>query len=312
MAPPFPYAAEAAALGSSLLWAAASITFRRMRGRLAPAALNLTKNTVATACFAVVALALWGRPWPTHVPLEAQGWLALSGLVGLTACDTFLLRAFYEIGPRRATLLVLVAPVLVLVGSAFPPFGQREALHSPSILLGIALALAGVALTALEGPSPTAPGAADDPEARARRRRGIRDGLLAGVLQAAGVLLAKRGLDLGAAPHEGAEVRLAAGAAGLVALGAVTGQVGAWRRELSAPGTLRTVATAAFFGTFLGIGLNQCGLAWARSSGAVTTLNSLAPVWLIPLSRVLLGERHGRVAWLSTALAVAGVALLAD
>ena len=69
---------------------------------------------------------------------------------------------------------------------------------------------------------------------------------------------------------------------------------------------------AGFFGTFIGIGLNQCGLAWATSTGAVTTINSLAPVWLIPLSAAFLGERHGIRAWLSTLLALGGVALLAS
>lgn len=303
-AAPFPYAAEAAALASSVLWAGAGIVFRKMRGVVPPAALNFTKNGVATLCFAVVGLALVGRPYPTHVPLAAQGWLVLSGLVGLAVCDTFLLRAMMEIGPRRATLLMLTAPVLVFVGALFPPFSQRAALADPAVLVGAALALGGVALTSLEAP--------DLDVDRARARRGVIDGLIAGVLQAAGVLLARLGLEGGAAPQDAAMIRLVAGTAGL-AVGAVAlGQVATWARALATPGTLRTVALAAFFGTFLGIGLNQCGLAWSERTGIVSTLNALAPVWLIPMSRVFLGERHGRWAWLSTVVALAGVALLSS
>ena len=143
-AAPFPFAAEAAALASSVLWAGAGIVFRKMRGVVPPAALNFTKNGVATLCFAVVGLVLVGRPYPTHVPLAAQGWLVLSGLVGLAVCDTFLLRAMMEIGPRRATLLMLTAPVLVFGGALFPPFSQRAALTDPAVLVGAALALADV------------------------------------------------------------------------------------------------------------------------------------------------------------------------
>lgn len=303
-AAPFPFAAEAAALASSVLWAGAGIVFRRMRGVVPAAALNFTKNGVATLCFAVVGLALVGRPYPTHVPLASQGWLVLSGLVGLAVCDTFLLRAMMEIGPRRATLLMLTAPVLVFVGALFPPFSQTDALSDPRTIVGAALALGGVALTSLE-----APDLAVDP---ARARRGVIDGLIAGVLQAVGVLLARRGLADGAAPQDAAMIRLVAGTAGL-AVGAVAlGQVATWGRSLVAPGTLRTVAIAAFFGTFLGILLNQCGLAWSEHTGVVSTLNALAPVWLIPMSRVFLGERHGRWAWLSTVIALVGVALLSS
>ncbi|MFO0932855.1 MAG: DMT family transporter [Planctomycetota bacterium] len=301
-AAPFPFAAEAAALASSVLWAGAGIVFRRMRGVVPPAALNFTKNGVATLCFVVTGLVFTGRAYPSHVPLAAQGWLALSGLVGLAVCDTFLLRAMMEIGPRRATLLMLTAPVLVFVGALFPPFSQTGALHEPRTLVGAALALGGVALTAFE-----APDLAVDP---ARARRGVIDGLVAGVLQAAGVLLARLGLEGGAAPQDAAMLRLVAGTAGLV-LGAVAfGRVTTWARALATPGTLRTVAAAAFFGTFLGILLNQCGLAWSAHTGVVSTLNALAPVWLIPMSRVFLGEHHGRLAWLSTVVALAGVALL--
>lgn|GEM_PF-955839 len=301
-APPFPFAAEAAALASSVLWAGAGIVFRKMRGVVAPAALNFTKNAVATSCFAVVTLVLIGSPYPTHVPLAAQGWLVLSGVVGLAVCDTFLLRSMMEIGPRRATLLMLTAPVLVFVGALFPPFSQTAALSEPWTLVGVALALGGVGLTSLEAPDLDA-----DP---ARVRRGVIDGLIAGVLQAAGVLLAFLGLEDGAAPLEAAMVRLLAGTAALGVGAVLLGQVGSWGRSLATPGTLRTVTIAAFFGTFLGIGLNQCGLAWSASTGVVSTLNALAPVWLIPLSRVFLGERHGVLAWASTALAIIGVAIL--
>ena len=301
-AAPFPFAAETAALASSLLWAGAGIVFRRMRGRVPPAALNFTKNAVATLCLVTVGVVFAGRPYPTHTPLAAQGWLALSGLVGLAVCDTFLLRAMMEIGPRRATLLMLTAPVLVFVGAALPPFSQTATLGEPRTLIGAALALGGVALTALE-----APDLETDP---ATTRRGVLDGLIAGVLQAAGVLLARLGLEGGAAPQDASMIRLVAGTAALGVGAVACARVGAWARALATPGTLRTVALAAFFGTFLGILLNQCGLAWSEHTGVVSTLNALAPVWLIPMSRVFLGERHGRWAWLSTVVALTGVAIL--
>lgn len=303
MGAPFPLAAEAAALGSSLLWAGAGVVFRRLRGRIDPAGLNLAKNTVATLCFAAVLVAAAGTPYPVSMPVAAQGWLVVSGVLGLSVCDTYLLRSMMEIGPRRATLLVLTAPVLVFLLAALPPFRQTAPLSNPMVVGGALLALGGVALAALEAP--------DLAVDAARVRRGVRDGLVAGVFQALGLLAARLGFSAGADPVEGAMVRLLAGTAGLVVLGLAGRRLLGWLAPMRHGKTLRTVATAAFFGTFLGIGLNQCALAWSDATGVVTTLNSLAPVWLIPLSFVFLGERHGRWAWISTGLAMAGVALLA-
>ena len=300
---PFPYAGEAAAFASSLLWAGSGIVFRRMKGRVPPAGMNLAKNSTATVCFSVVLLLVTGAPWPVGLTGEAWLWLAVSGVVGLAVCDTFLLRAMMEIGPQRATLFMALAPVLVFLGALLPPFSQTEALSRATTWIGTALALAGIVLAASE-----APVVGHDPRAY---RAGVRDALIASTLQAAGVLLARLGIEHGAGPLDASSIRLAAGVAGLLAGGLWFRRLRPWGRALATPGTLPVLVTAAFFGTFLGIGMNQAGLTWATSTGAVSTINALAPVWLIPLTTVFLGERHGARAWLSTILALGGVALLA-
>lgn len=299
---PFPFAGELAALASSVLWAGAGIVFRSLRGRVPPIAVNLAKNATASVGLVLVLWVWLGSPWPTHMPLDAQGILVVSGIVGLTVCDTFFLRAMMEIGPRRATLVMLLAPVLIFLGALAPPFSQLDRVNHPGPWLGLALAVIGVGLASSEVPSGDY-----DP---AHHRRGVRDALLAALFQAIGFLLARLGFERGADPIPGAAVRLVAGTVGLVLFGLVTRSLVVWGRALAAPGIAKTLAITAFFGTFLGIALNQCGIAWAHSTGAVAVVNSLSPVWLIPLSTIWLGEKHGPRAWISTALALAGVALL--
>lgn len=301
---PFPYAGEAAALLSSLLWAGAGIVFRRLKGRVSPAAMNLAKNGTAAVCFLVLLLVLTGNPWPTGLSPRALMLLTASGVVGLTVCDTYFLRSILELGPRRATLIMAgLAPGLVFAAALLPPFRQVEQVARVLPWLGFALALSGVWLASREVP--------DGPADPASTRRGFRDGILAAVFQAAGVLLTRLAIQEGAAPFEGAAVRLTSGSVGLLVAGAVGGRLASWRTALFAPGISRTLATTAFFGTFLGIGLNTCALAWADSTGVATTINSLSPVWLIPLSVIFLAERHGARAWLSTVAALVGIALLA-
>jgi drug/metabolite transporter (DMT)-like permease len=302
---PFPLAGELAALASSLLWAGAGIVFRSFRGRVPAMAINLGKNAVATVLLGVTVVALTGAKPLSDLSPAALSLLALSGVVGLTACDSFLLRAMMEIGPRRATLIGVVAPCLVFVGALLPPFSQLERVASFRPWAGFALAIAGVVLAATGG-APLGP-EAHDPE---RERRGVRDALFAAFLQAGGFLLARRAFELGAEPVSGAFVRLLSGSIGLLIVGAATRALPEWKRSFAAPGVLRTLAITAFFSTYLGIGLNQLSIAWSRSTGVAAVLNSLAPVWLIPMSAFFLGERITRRGLVATAVALGGVALL--
>jgi drug/metabolite transporter (DMT)-like permease len=111
-------------------------------------------------------------------------------------------------------------------------------------------------------------------------------------------------------PVDASFLRLLAGVLGLLVGGLLVGRLRDWRAGILSRSVFPVLALAAFFGTFLGIGLNQAGIAWATSTGVVSTINALAPVWLIPLSTLFLGERHGARAWISTILALTGVALL--
>jgi drug/metabolite transporter (DMT)-like permease len=302
---PFPYAGEACALLSSLLWASAFLVFARMGARLPAAAMNLAKNATATLCFAVLFLALYGTPWPGGMGAEALILFAVSGFVGLTLCDTLLFKAMGLIGPQRTTLLLTMAVPLATVAALLPPWNETP----PTALgiLGIGVCLLGVALAVLERHP--------DPVAARSLKRGVVLGLLAALGQAAGVLLARlafraHGAESVMDAGQGAAIRLLVGSLGLVALALLTRQSRAWHGALTQPGVLKRLMGAAFVGTFLGIWANQAGLTWAEHTGVATTLNQLTPVWLIPLTTIFLGERHTARSWLATALAVGGVILL--
>jgi drug/metabolite transporter (DMT)-like permease len=307
MTAPFPYAGEAAALLSSLLWACAFLGFARVGRAVPPGGVNLGKNAVAAACFAVL-LAVWsGSAWPRGMAGDAVLVFVLSGVAGLTLCDSLLFRSMLEIGPQRVTVLMTAAVPLTALAAPLPPW--NEPLPALGAWFGMALCLCGVGLAATERHP--------DPVAAARLRRGLVAGLVAAVLQAVGVMLARHALRLhsGHDPSledagEGAAVRLYAGAAGLIVLALLTRRLHVWAKSWVQPGILRVLIPCAFFGTFLGIWANQVGLAWAEHAGVATTLNQLAPVWLIPLTTIFLGERHNRRSWTATLLAVAGVVLI--
>ena len=297
---PWPAAGELSAAMSSLCWAIGSLMFVTLRPPVPAMALNAAKNIVGTLCFVGALWIATGAPWP-DMPTAPLLLFFASGVVGLAISDTFLLRSMLTIGPQRTSLIFCLAPVLVAAAAVFPPF-----LEMPSWITwaGMAVCLVGIAV-AVGTPSSTVRTPGD-------MRRGLRDALVAAALQAAAVLLARAAFaHPGATALGGATVRLAAGTVVLVAWAGARSTLGTWWRVWSAGRNRIRLPTAAFIGTFLGIGFNQLGLQWSLHAGVATTLNALTPVYLLPLSVWFLGERFPKRAHWATALAMAGIALIA-
>lgn len=299
-AAPFPYAGEVSATLSALLWGSIGILFVRMRPQISPAALNLGKNVAATLCFVVLLWAWNGSPIPQGLGGRALAVFAASGFLGLALCDTFLLRSLLNIGPQRMSVIFLSVPVMTALIAALPPF--RE---SPPWITwtGMFVCLGGI-LMAIKRP-PHFVG--DD----AQFLRGVRDAFVAAVFQTAAILLARYGLAVQESPLlDSAVVRMAAGTLGLILMGGFSGALGRWTGQLKHKRVALTIFVGSFFGTFLGILTNQFGLQWSEHTGVATTLNSLMPIFLVPLSIIFLGERFGVRAIVATLVAVAGVALM--
>ncbi len=299
--PPFPFAGEVAAALSALLWASAGIVFARLRPTPSPGAINFGKNASSVLCFAVLLCFTVGAPWPAFLPGSALPWFVLSGVIGLTICDTLLLRSLQAIGPQRMSLIFTIAPIVVALVALAPPYSE-----TPSVWgwIGMLVCISGIALAVLERPM-------RDRAHDARFKRGVRDAVLAAICQAIAVLLARYGIrEADVRAEDGALVRLAAGTAGLVVIGLPAGRLIAWQRQLRNPRVFWPIFVAAFFGTFIGIWTNQLSLEWAEHTGIATVLNSLMPIYLIPLSAIFLGERHTARGWTATILAIAGIALM--
>jgi len=299
-AAPFPLAGELCAALSALLWASAGVVFARITPPISATAINLGKNVTASACFVLLCLLTTGVPIPFGMPSGPLLWFTVSGVLGLAVCDTFLLRSLLEIGPQRMSLIFTVYPVLVALGALLPPFREHPGLLA---WLGMGICLGGIVLAVLEKPvgrgRPT------------HHARGVRDALIAATCQAGAILTARHGLRIADVPaQDGATVRMLAGTIGVAVVGLPALRIVTWGRELTRGSAGRWVALAAFFGTFLGIWTNQLGLDWATHTGVATVLNSLMPVYLIPMSYLFLGARISRRGTVATLVTLLGVALI--
>lgn len=299
-AAPFPYAGELMAASSALLWACAQIMFARAGPNISAQAMNFGKNVSGLVGFAVFLLITTGVIWPARMSSEGTWFFLAAGFVGLAICDTYLLRCMQAIGPQRMTLILCLAPVGAALAALAPPFSERP---GPLAWVGMAVCIVGILIAVRDRPAERITAAA--------WRRGLRDGLIAAVLQAAAILLSRHAqLQAPGQAVDGATLRMVAGVFGLVAIGLPGMRLLTWGRELARPKVGRTVFVAALIGTFGGILLNQLGLEWTEYTGVASVLNSLMPVYLIPLGYVFLGDRISRRGYLATFVAVGGVVLL--
>lgn len=299
-APPFEWAGEISAALSAFLWGSSGVVIALIRPPLSAAAINLGKNFAATLCFVAMLWTLSGSPVPQGLDGQAIAVFCASGFLGLAVCDTFLMRSLLDIGPQRMTLVFLLVPVLTSIAAMLPPFSEMP---PPVAWLGIVVCLFGITMAVLRH----ADKAIDPP----RFRRGVRNALIAAVFQAAAILLARYGLNVDDAPIlDSAVVRMTAGTVGLALIGLCIGRLGLWTGELKRKKAALMLFAASFFGTFLGILTNQFGVAWAKHTGVASTLNSLMPIYLMPLSMLFLEEKYGKREVLATIIAVAGVALM--
>ena len=309
-----------AAGSAAALWAAATMLYDRAGRRVGPAALNLVKGVVSCGFFAA-ALLLLGRPlWE---PARAHGFqtlmLAVSGVIGISLGDTAFFAAIQLLGPRRASLLTLLAvPATAAGGLLF--LGERL---GPLGWLGMAVTLGGVAWVVSERsriprPEPggdfavgLAPSLSPPPPAGdAKPLLGLAAGVVAALATAAGQLVNRANVRGGAFdPLWAAAWRLAAAVVVLALFLPLISRLFRRPRVRRTPGPFwRFLVPATLMGTFGGIWLQQVAVTRAEV-GLALTLLSTSPVWILPMA-ALTGERITPRAVVGSLVSIAGVALL--
>ncbi len=277
---------------SACSWALGAILWRRLGDRLSPYGMNLAKTGIGAAFLGLTLLVVGLEP----VGAGSVACLALSGILGIAVGDTFFFLALMDLGPRRASLMGALNPVAIaLAAAAF--LGERP---GPWAWAGIVAASFGVGWVLWER------AAAD--EGAENRSRGVRYGALSVLCTAGAVLLAKVGVAAAPTVHA-AWVRLLAGAAALALWGASRAELGRWLAPLRAGALLGKVAAVVAVVVFGGFWLSL--LALKHMDAAVAgPLNATAPLFILPMSAVLMKEKLSLRAILGAGIAVAGVALI--
>ena len=291
---------EIAALSTALFFSAAPTFFTLAGRRVGSVAVNRVRLLVASLLVFALHWTLVGTPLPLGAAGEQWFWLSLSGVIGLVAGDACLFQALLILGARLTMLVFSLTPILAAILARLL-FGE---ILSAGQMLGVLVTLGGVAWVVLS----------HDGNGARRDRRRYAIGLLLAVGgstgQALGMITAKLGLD-GELPALSAHlIRLGSATLTIWILAALRGRAAVtWRAMLGDRRALAFTASGAALGPLFGVWLSLVAIGSAPI-GIATTLMALPPVFLLPIGRLVFGERITVHAVLGTLVAITGVALL--
>lgn len=290
---------ELAALATSFLFAMTALIFTVTSRMIGSQVTNRMRLTFALLYLVILNLVLFREPLPFSAESSRWLWLSLSGVIGLSLGDAFLFQSFISVGPRLGTLLLSLAPIF---GSIIAWIFFGEILTALQIT-GIVLALAGIGWVAMSHQEPP-----NTPHGHTRR--GVLFGALAGLGQAAGLVLSKQGMFGDFSPFQANAIRMLAAVIFIWIWAAFDGKTGATFTALRGkPRVIRLLALGALVGPVLGVSSSLLAVQHAEI-GVASTLMALPPVIILPISYFAFKEKIGWQAILGTVLAIAGVAIL--
>lgn len=293
-----PFLGEVAGLVTALLWSGSSIVFSAAAARVGSVHVNIARLIFAAAMLCVVVLL-----FHLHSPLSSGQWmnLAVSGVIGLAIGDSFLFRAYMEMGPRITMLVMSLSPAL----TAFLAYVALGESLSAQGIAGMAVTIAGIVVVVLEKRG------AVGQDRRTVTTAGILFALGGAAGQALNLLFAKAAFTEG--PIDGFYATLIRIAVALAVLLPTMALSGRWRAPVRTfvrdQKALSLTVAGSVLGPFLGITFSL--IAISNTSVAIaSTLMSMVPILMLPLLRFVSRERLSWRSILGAGIAVAGVALL--
>jgi len=292
-----PFLGELSALLTACLWSGSSLSFASATRRVGSFYVNVTRLILA-AGYLVFLIGL--ARLDTNLSLRQVINLGISGIIGLALGDTFLFKAYREIGARLTMLIMSLAPAIAAV-LAFSILGEGI---STVGVLGIVITIGGVCIVVLEeGP--------DGSQKLHLTTVGIVCALLAAAGQAGGLVFAKVAFNESVINgFVATAIRILASLVILLPFALLTKRYSHPYRVFSQDKTafLLTIL-GSILGPFLGITFSLIAIEHTNV-GIAATIMATAPILMLPLVRIIYKENLTRRAIVGAFIAVAGVAVL--
>ncbi|MDP2876990.1 MAG: DMT family transporter [Holophaga sp.] len=293
------YLGEFASILTAFCWSANSVCFTIAGRRVGSATVNVVRLWIALLAMILLHLIMVGTFFP-----NPEGWrwayLGISGLIGFALGDAVLFEALVLLGPRLTMLIMTLWPVFAAV-LAWVFLGQTMSLPR---ILAMAVTLGGIALVVGDHHS------AADGDRPKKLTLGILLALGGALGQAIGFLLSKYGLEGNYSPISANLIRVAAGTLAISLWLLFRGHLLENFSRLKDGRASMLIALGAVSGPVVGVVLSLYAIGHARFLGVASTLMSLSPVILLPVSVLLFKEKVTGKAILGTVITLTGAAAL--
>lgn len=292
-----PFPGEIAALTTALLWSGSSLVFAAATARVGSVTVNVSRLLLAAGYLAIVVLVFQIRS-----PLSARQVtnLAVSGIVGLAVGDSFLFRAYQEMGARITMLIMSLSPALAAI-LGYAILGEALSVQG---MTGMLVTIGGISVVVLRR-SPSEGGGT-----RATVL-GTTYALAGATGQAVNLLFAKEAFNEG--PVDGFLATLIRIVASLAVLLPTIFLGGRWRNPIRIfagdRAALGYTVAGSILGPFLGVAFSLIAIAHT-SIAVASTLMATVPILMLPMLRYVSRERLSWQAIAGAGAACAGVALL--
>jgi drug/metabolite transporter (DMT)-like permease len=291
------YLGELAGLMTALCWSITSVSFEFAGKRIGSGPVNIIRLVIAFGILSVFNLVTTGSMMALLVPHKQVVLLIISGLIGFVIGDLFLFEALVIIGARISMLIMALAPPLsAIIG--FLVLGESMGYKA---ILGMLVTFSGIAVVILNK-NPGKPIKLSHPV------KGISFAFLGALGQSVGLLFSKMGMvDMTA--FQASQYRVLAGIVGFFVLLSLQGKMSVVKSALKNKKAMMATSIGAFFGPFLGVSLSLIA-ASLTSLGVASTLMSIVPVVLIPVSVFFFKEKVNIKEIIGAIITVTGVGMM--
>lgn len=289
---------EIAAVLTAACWSFNSVVFTIAGKRVGSSSVNALRIWIALLFQIAIHLFLFQSLFPFELGSRKVLLLALSGVIGLVVGDACLFEAYLLIGPRLAMLMMLTAPIFSAI-LAWIFLGEVLSLLEIGAIM---ITVVGIGWVVSE--------IHNSKENRPKKYLiGIVLGLAGGMGQAVGLLLSKVGMDGGVSPISANHVRIIFAALTLLIINIFRKTLVSRIRQLKNYRIALALVSGALAGPVIGVILSLVAIVHTHI-GVASTLMSISPVLLIPVSHYLFKEKITWRAVIGTLVALFGACLL--
>ncbi len=289
---------ELAAIITAFCWTFNSLSFS-IAGRIVSSkTVNHIRLWVAFIAMGMVNLISFNSFFPINSGIKPLLFLGLSGFIGFAIGDAALFESLVLIGPRLSMTIMATNPIF---GAILSYIFLKEILN-PFHVVAIVVTISAVMFVVFQK---------QDNENFDKKKRplGVLLAFIGSICQATGMLFSKIGLNSGLSVISGNMIRVTAGLILIITISIFQKQFFADFIKLKNLKGTAFIIIGAILGPVIGVMLALYAISKTKI-GIATTLTSISPILLIPLSSIIYKEKITLKMLLGTIITIAGASAL--